>query len=75
MNAEFTTFVCPRCNTEIQASQDMVGKKTECPACGQHLVIPEASDDGVIRYSAGADDPDRQQAMKSRTLRIDLGDF
>ena len=36
MNGEegFTGFQCPSCNTEIEASLDMIGLETECPACG-----------------------------------------
>lgn len=75
MSNAFTEFVCPRCNTEIQASPDMIGQKTECPACGQHLVIPDNRGDGLARHRAEDDDPDQQQAMKSRTIRIELGDF
>jgi len=75
MDDGFTSFLCPSCRTEIQASLDMIGQETECPACGAHLVIPDERDDGVVRH--GADDPDRtrNQALKSRTIRIELGDL
>ncbi|MBO5775361.1 MAG: hypothetical protein J6R63_05055 [Kiritimatiellae bacterium] len=72
----FTSFVCDRCKTEIEASSDMIGQETECPACGAKIVIPDSRpEDGVPRHAAGDDDPDTIQALKSRTIRIDLGDF
>ena len=71
----FSRFVCPHCNTELEASPDMIGVETECPACGAKLVIPDNRDDGIERH--GADDAAKAmtQAMKSRTIRIELGDL
>ena len=71
----FIAFECDHCHTAIEASPDMIGTETECPACGQKLVIPDNRDDGIERHRAGDLDPDQQQAMKSRTIRIELGDF
>ena len=71
----FTDFLCDRCHTEIQASPDMIGQETECPACGAKLVIPGPEADNVIRHVAGDDDPEAIEAMKSRTIRIELGDI
>ena len=71
----FTSFVCAKCNSEIEASPDLIGEETECPACGAKLVIPGPNDDGIIRHSAGDDDPDTLEAMKSRTIRIELEDI
>ena len=71
----FIDLVCAKCRTEIQASSDMVGQETECPACGAKLVIREPEEDGVVRHARGDDDPDQAQAMKSRTIRIELGDL
>ena len=73
--ADFSCFLCGNCNTEIQASSDMIGQEAECPACGAKLVIPDAVDDGVGRHGPEDDDPDAVQAMKSRTIRIELGDI
>ena len=75
--AVYTRFLCPSCSTEIQASPDMIGIETECPACGAKIVIPDdrSTAGGVSRHAAGDDDPDAMQALKSRTIRIDLGDF
>ena len=55
----------------------MIGQETECPACGAKIVIPDdrSTADGVSRHAVGDDDPDAIQALKSRTIRIDLGDF
>ena len=70
----YTRFLCPSCSTEIQASPDMVGIETECPACGAKICIPAPETDGVVRHSADDDDPETIEAMKSRTIRIELGD-
>ena len=75
MSDEFTSFVCDKCHTEIEASPDLIGQETECPACGAKLLIPDNRTDGVERHAAGDDDLDSVQALKGRTIRIDLGDF
>ena len=70
----FISFECEHCHTSIEASPDMIGEETECPACGQKLVIPDNRDDGVVRH--GADEPSPSaNAEKSRTIRIELGDL
>ena len=75
MDTSFTAFLCDRCHTEIQASPDMIGQETECPACGARSVIPGPSADNVVRHTAGDDDPGSIEAMKSRTIRIELEDL
>lgn len=75
MDDSFTSFVCDKCHTEIEASPDLIGEETECPACGAKLIIPDNRTDDISRYKAGDDDPDAVRAMKSRTIRIELGDF
>lgn len=74
-NPDFSCFLCNNCKTEIQASCDMIGQESECPACGAKLTIPDAVDDGIGRHGPEDEDPDAVQAMKSRTIRIELGDF
>lgn len=71
----FTSFLCGHCRTEIEASPDMIGVETECPACGARLVIPDNRDDGVKRHRADDVDESARDAMKSRTIRIELGDL
>lgn len=71
----FTSFVCDKCHTEIEASPDLIGQETECPACGAKLTIPDNREDGIVRHAAGDIDFTTAQAAKSRTIRIDLGDF
>ena len=75
MQDDFTSFRCKNCQTEIEASPDMIGQETECPACGAKLVIPAPEADGVLRHSFGDNDPKSIEAMKSRTIRIELGDI
>lgn len=75
MDVSFTSFRCGTCHTEIEASPDMIGQETECPACGARIVIPPPDADGVVRHTAGDDDPETIDAMKSRTIRIELGDL
>ena len=75
MQSAFTSFRCGNCHTEIEASPDMIGQETECPACGARIVIPEQTADGVTRHTVGDDDPRSIEAMKSKTIRIELGDI
>jgi len=75
MDEGFISFVCSKCGTEIEATPDLAGQSTECPACGERLQIPDDLGDGVSRHSSGDVDPDSVQAMKSRTIRIELGEF
>jgi len=76
MEATYTSFLCAKCHTEIQASLDMVGQETECPACGTRTMIPSPDDsDSVIRHGRDDADPDAVQAMKRRTIRIELEDL
>ena len=75
MDEAFTNFLCDNCHTEIQASPDMIGQETECPACGAKIIIPGPNSDNVIRHRAGDDDIDAIEAMKSRTIRIELEDL
>ncbi len=77
MNNEegFINFLCPSCKTEIEASPDMIGHDTECPACGAKMVIPEPDKGGVIRHGLSDSGFDRGRAIKSRTIRIELGDL
>ena len=53
----------------------MIGQETECPACGARIIIPEPATDSVMRHTAGDDDPRSIEAMKSKTIRIELGDI
>ena len=72
----FTSFLCDHCHTEIEATLDLIGQETECPACGAKIVVPSAEvNDGVVRHGPGDNDKARTQALKSRTIRIELGDL
>ena len=67
------SFCCATCGQEIVAPEETIGMEAECPACGAKLTIPDNRSDGIERYAAGEADPDHVQAMKSRTIRIELG--
>ena len=75
----FIGFLCGNCQTELEATQDMIGEETECPACGARLVVPAPIDagesDGVVRHSEGDLGNGGEKALKSRTIRIELGDL
>ena len=80
----FISFVCPACRTEIEASLDMIGVTTECPACAARLVVPSpekenklgAGSDGIVRHGPGdASSSQQSKAQKNRTIRIELGDL
>ena len=57
----------------------MIGEETECPACGARLVVPAPlktdENDGVVRHSEGDLGNAASKALKSRTIRIELGDL
>lgn len=78
MNNEegFTSFECEKCHIEIEATFDMVGETTECPACGAKIIVPDmAADDGIVRHGPESASDGTQTAQKSRTIRIELGDL
>jgi len=76
MNEEnFIGFSCPSCNTEIEASPDMIGLETECPACGTKITVPDNQQDDVVRHGPDDTSSKSEQAKKSRTIRIELGDL
>lgn len=64
----FVSFTCASCKQELEAPRDMVGQAVECPSCGVRLVVEPA------KPSASATQA-QQDAMKSRTIRIELGDL
>ncbi len=68
----FTGFSCPECKAEIEATLDLIGETTECPACGAKITVPAA--DGVVRHGGGERSGASEIAAKSRTIRIELGD-
>jgi len=65
----FIAFVCSSCKQELEAPSDMVGQSVECPSCGAHLVVAAQS------VSQPASTQAQLDAMKSRTIRIELGDL
>ena len=68
----FVSFVCVSCSQELEAPRDLVGQTVECPSCGARLVVMPPDDDP----SAGGPISQAQSdAMKSRTIRIELGDL
>ena len=75
----FISFLCGNCQTELEATQDMIGEETECPACGARLVVPAPlktdENDGDVRHSEGDLGNAASKALKSRTIRIELGDL
>lgn len=71
----FTSFACRSCSTEIEASLDMIGEETECPACGAKITIPDNTDDGVVRFGPDEKSLANEKAMKSKTIRIELSDI
>jgi DNA-directed RNA polymerase subunit RPC12/RpoP len=73
----FTSFLCDKCHTEIEATLDLAGEETECPACGHKLIVPKrdkSSVEKIMRHTQD-EDKDRTQQLKSRTIRIELPDL
>ena len=70
---QMVSFICPACKQEIEASRDMAGETTACPNCGEPLLVPAESTSNTLHASPNAD-PKTLQAMKGRTMRIDIGE-
>ena len=69
---QMVSFVCTACKQEIEASRDMVGEATTCPNCGAPLVVPAESTSNTLHDISQTTDPKAVQAMKGRTMRIDM---
>lgn len=64
----FVSFVCASCRQELEVPRDRIGQTVECPSCGARFVVaPPAT--ATTATQAQLD------AMKSRTIRIELGDI
>ena len=50
------SFRCPRCKQEVEATGDMVGLETECPTCGNLIIVPAESEAGTIHSPDRGDD-------------------
>ena len=74
----FISFVCPACHQEIEAPIDMASQETDCPTCAALIQVPAESEPGTLWASPAATNsgPSKEQkdAMKSRTIRIELPD-
>lgn len=74
----FLSFICPACHQEIEAPTDMANQETECPTCAALITVPNVSEPGTMwgAPSAPSRSPSKEQieAMKSRTIRIELPD-
>lgn len=71
---EMVSFRCPKCRQEIEATVDMVGEVALCPNCATSLVVPSRSESGTLHFLQAKTDPHALQAMKSRTMRINIPD-
>jgi len=74
----FISFVCTACHQEIEAPADMASQETECPTCAALIHVPAESEPGTLWASPAvkSSGPSKEQkdAMKSRTIRIELPD-
>ncbi len=74
----FISFVCPVCRQEIEAPANMAQQETECPTCAGLIQVPAISEPGTLWYTpiVNKNGPSKAQveAMKSRTIRIELPD-
>lgn len=82
---KYISFRCRNCSQEIEAPVDMAGLTSECPSCSNAIKIPFSSEPGTIwggplretQTTAQAATPQQEivrDAMKSRTIRIELPD-
>ena len=65
--SKFVSFVCTTCRQEIEAPAEKIGQTVECPACGAHIVVAPAEEQAPTQAQL--------DAMKSRTIRIELSDL
>ena len=63
---DFVAFICSTCHQEIEAPIGIIGQQVECPACGAKLTVPTPEQ---------APTQAQLDAMKSRTIRIELSDL
>ncbi len=74
----FLSFICPVCHQEIEAPINIANQETECPTCAALINVPGVSEPGTMWGGPAA--PNRNsskeqiEAMKSRTIRIELPD-
>jgi len=72
LDTVFIVFVCPACGQEIEAPATMEKMAIECPTCVAPIRVPART----IQPTQKALSEAQRQAMKSRTIRIELdGDF
>ena len=67
----FVSFVCSACAQELEAPSDTVGQTVECPACGAHILVAPPAPAPAQQSPTQA----QLDAMKSRTIRIELSDL
>ena len=67
----FVSFVCSACSQELEAPRETIGQTVECPACGTHILVAPPTPAPAQQQSTQA----QLDAMKSRTIRIELGDL
>lgn len=67
------SFRCPHCQQEIEASNDLVGDTVACPHCQQPIKVPAESTPHTL-HAPETSDRRMINAMKGRTMRIDLPD-
>lgn len=75
----FLSFICPACRQEIEAPVDMANLETECPTCAATICVPAESEPGTLWEKTPPlhpiMTPAQIQAMKSRTIRIELPEW
>lgn len=65
-STKFISFTCSSCHQEIEVGRELEGQIVECPACGVRIKV-EAPEQGPTQAQL--------DAMKSRTIRIEIGDL
>lgn len=73
-SSQMISFVCEACKQEVEATRDLIGEKLLCPGCGAPIVVPAESVENTLHAATEESDPRVLQAMKGRTMRIDLGE-
>ena len=61
------TIVCPECGKEIKKSDLMVGRRTNCPACGRNLLSAKDTENLMSAYERYVD---RQRDLRDTVVEM-----
>src|SRR5688572_18373796 len=54
-------FRCPACDVKFRLEEEEVGKKVECPECGERFRPPDPDEDAAVTADVGTTKPRRRR--------------